>query len=42
MITKQLLLASYPHVKFGEFGSDMSVVVHNEGPFTLILDSDEQ
>lgn len=42
MITKQLLLASYPHVKFGEFGTDMSVVVHNQGPFTLILDSDEQ
>ena len=42
MITKQLLLASYPHVKFGEFGTDMSVVVHSQGPFTLILDSDEQ
>jgi len=42
MVTKQLLIASYPHVKFGEFGADMSVVVHNEGPFTLILDSDEK
>lgn len=42
MLTKQLLIASYPHVKFGEFGADMSVLVHNEGPFTLILDSDEK
>lgn len=39
--TKQLLLASYPQVQFGEFGADMSVLVHNQGPFTLILDSDE-
>ncbi|MEY3431181.1 MAG: hypothetical protein RIS53_79 [Bacillota bacterium] len=41
-LTKQLLIASYPHVKFGEFGADMSVLVHNEGPFTLILDSNEK
>ncbi|MFZ9139759.1 MAG: D-aminoacyl-tRNA deacylase, partial [Bacilli bacterium] len=32
----------YPRVQFGEFGADMSVEVHNDGPFTLILDSDEQ
>ncbi len=41
-VMKQLLIASYPFVKFGEFGADMSVLVHNEGPFTLILDSDEK
>lgn len=41
LLTKQLLVASYPQVQFGEFGTDMSVVVHNQGPFTLILDSNE-
>jgi D-tyrosyl-tRNA(Tyr) deacylase len=38
--TKMTLL--YPASSFGVFGADMSVVVHNQGPFTLILDSDEQ
>ena len=41
LLTKQLLVATYPKVQFGEFGADMSVVVHNQGPFTLILDSNE-
>ncbi len=41
LLTKQLLFATYPNVQFGEFGADMSVVVHNQGPFTLILDSNE-
>ncbi|MEN9819564.1 MAG: hypothetical protein RL379_342 [Bacillota bacterium] len=41
LLTKQLLFATYPNVQFGEFGADMSVVVHNKGPFTLILDSNE-
>ena len=40
-LMKQLLIASYSRVKFGEFGADMSVLVHNQGPFTLILDSNE-
>ncbi|MGA0875515.1 MAG: D-aminoacyl-tRNA deacylase [Bacilli bacterium] len=31
----------YPNAKFGKFGADMSVVVHNDGPFNLILSSDE-
>lgn len=31
----------YPQVKFGLFGGDMSIVVHNDGPFNLILSSDE-
>ncbi|MFZ9197293.1 MAG: D-aminoacyl-tRNA deacylase [Bacilli bacterium] len=42
LLTKELMIASYPRVQFGEFGADMSVEVHNDGPFTLILDSDEQ
>jgi D-tyrosyl-tRNA(Tyr) deacylase len=30
----------YPDSQFGIFGADMSVIVHNRGPFTLTLDSD--
>ncbi len=32
----------YSNVKFGVFGADMSIIVHNQGPFTLILDSNEK
>ena len=30
-----------PHVDTGEFGADMQVSLVNEGPFTIILDSEE-
>ena len=39
---KTQLATLYPSSSFGVFGADMSIVVHNQGPFTLILDSDEQ
>jgi D-tyrosyl-tRNA(Tyr) deacylase len=39
---KNLLLTLYPSTMVGVFGADMSIVVHNQGPFTLILDSNEQ
>lgn len=28
-------------VKQGEFGADMHVTIHNDGPFTIVLDSEE-
>jgi D-tyrosyl-tRNA(Tyr) deacylase len=39
---KTQMIALYSSSTFGVFGADMSIVVHNQGPFTLILDSDEQ
>jgi D-aminoacyl-tRNA deacylase len=39
---KTKLTTLYPSSSYGVFGADMSIVVHNQGPFTLILDSDEQ
>jgi D-Tyr-tRNAtyr deacylase len=36
-IIKQL----YPFVQYGQFGADMEVTLINDGPFTLIIDSDE-
>ena len=39
---KTQLASLYPASSFGVFGADMSIVVHNQGPFTLILDSNEQ
>lgn len=39
---KTQLTTLYPSSFYGVFGADMSIVVHNQGPFTLILDSDEQ
>jgi D-tyrosyl-tRNA(Tyr) deacylase len=39
---KSKMTLLYPASFFGVFGADMSVVVHNQGPFTLILDSNEQ
>jgi D-tyrosyl-tRNA(Tyr) deacylase len=38
---KEQLLLKYASVRFGVFGADMSIIVHNQGPFTLILDSNE-
>lgn len=32
---------SVPNVQAGEFGADMKVELLNDGPFTIILDSDE-
>jgi len=29
-------------VEAGEFGADMLVEIHNDGPFTILLDSDEK
>ena len=29
------------HVETGEFGADMQVALVNDGPFTIVLDSDE-
>jgi D-tyrosyl-tRNA(Tyr) deacylase len=36
------LTTLYPLSKVGVFGADMSIVVHNQGPFTLILDSNDK
>lgn len=38
---QQRLLSVWPQATFGVFGADMSVMVHNDGPFTLILERDE-
>ncbi len=35
------LAARIPHVERGVFGADMKVSLVNEGPFTVILDSDQ-
>ncbi len=32
---------SVPDVQTGEFGADMAVSLNNDGPFTIILDSEE-
>ena len=34
------LRSAGPHVETGRFGAEMSVELENEGPFTLMLDSD--
>ena len=36
-----LLREIYPNAQSGVFGADMKVSLVNDGPFTLILDSDE-
>ena len=41
-LLKTRLTSLYPSSQFGIFGADMSILVHNQGPFTLILDSNEQ
>lgn len=30
-----------PVVEHGEFGADMHVEIHNDGPFTIVLDTDQ-
>ena len=30
-----------PHVETGEFGADLKVALLNDGPFTILLDSNE-
>ncbi len=37
----QLCKAQVPIVETGEFGADMKVSLMNDGPFTIILDSEE-
>lgn len=32
---------SFPNIQHGEFGADMKVSLVNDGPFTIILDSEE-
>ena len=36
-----LVRADVPHVACGRFGADMKVSLVNDGPFTIILDTDE-
>lgn len=31
----------FPNIQHGEFGADMKVSLINDGPFTILLDSDE-
>ena len=37
----ELLQKDFPDVQHGEFGADMKITLVNDGPFTIILDSDE-
>ncbi len=37
----QLRQAGISHVATGEFGASMLVEIHNDGPFTIILDTDD-
>lgn len=37
----EVLKKDFPSLKTGEFGADMKVSLINDGPFTLLLDSDE-
>ncbi|MCD7904515.1 MAG: D-tyrosyl-tRNA(Tyr) deacylase [Clostridiales bacterium] len=37
----ELLKASFPNTETGVFGADMQVELLNDGPVTIILDSDE-
>ena len=39
--TKRLREAGICQLECGVFGEDMQVVIHNDGPVTLILDSAE-
>jgi D-tyrosyl-tRNA(Tyr) deacylase len=41
-LLKTRLSSLHPSTQYGVFGADMSILVHNQGPFTLILDSNEQ
>ena len=35
-----MIKAKGVHLEQGEFGADMKVEIHNDGPVTIILDSD--
>jgi len=37
----QLRQAGIPRVETGEFGASMLVEIHNDGPFTIVLDTKE-
>lgn len=37
----QLAEQDFPNVQHGEFGADMSIHLVNDGPFTIILDTDD-
>ena len=37
----QELHGAFPDVQHGEFGADMKITLVNDGPFTIVLDSDE-
>lgn len=37
----RLRLAGIRRVETGEFGAEMLVGIHNDGPFTIVLDSDD-
>lgn len=37
----EVLKEDFPDLQCGEFGADMKVSLINDGPFTLLLDSDE-
>lgn len=36
----ELVIAKGVHLEKGEFGADMKVEIHNDGPVTIILDSE--
>ncbi len=37
----ELMRKEVKHVGTGEFGADMQVVIHNDGPVTIVMDSNE-
>lgn len=37
----ELVRADIPHVQTGRFGADMQVELVNDGPFTIVLDTEE-
>jgi D-tyrosyl-tRNA(Tyr) deacylase len=41
LFAKRLRRAGVRRVEMGEFGATMLVEIHNDGPFTVLLDSDD-
>ena len=41
MAPREICRQSVPVVRTGSFGADMKVRLCNDGPFTIMLDSDE-
>lgn len=37
----ELARSEFPDVQHGEFGADMSIKLENDGPFTIMLDTNE-